>query len=472
MYLVLFNVAGFAIFAWLLLILLPTWKVTRWMGETAVFPVILSILYALGIVPLLMQAGPGMMADFGNAEGVTRLLANRDLALVAWIHILAFDQVVGLMIYRENMQHRYVPLPVQSVLLFGTLMFGPVGFLLYYVLRAWSRGRRAAHAQPAEAEPSVGRVPAAGGVVAAVRTAAAGALAVYRRERMLTAVALLGIVLGLGCAVAIGVRGGELVGAEGHLRKAMAFDVAVGIYLLTLILMLPLGRFSRGGLAAWRVSMTVLTLYALGMETVQIARGIDPRFTKVGSVADQILGGFFFLAAMGMIVTFAIVAWKVFSRRMDGADGPLLLALRYGAVATFGAFAAGMWMSAVQGSRAGAEGSILPLHAIGFHGLQALPLVAILLTWAGVAAHRARPWIHAAGFAWLAACAAVAWQTAQGRSVLELAPANGIAAGSLLAWAVVATMAARTWMRGGTMDAGQGAHASPVAPASAASLVG
>lgn len=453
MYVALFNLAGIAIVAWLLLILLPTWKVTRWIAETAVFPVFLSLVYVLGIVPLLMRTGPGIMGDFGSAEGVTRLLANPDIALIAWIHILAFDQVVGMMIYRENMQHRYVPVPVQSVLLLATLMFGPVGFLTYYVLRAWSRRRRAAAGEPAETEPAVGRVPAAAGVAVAVRTAAAGALAVFRRERVLTAVALLGIVLGIGCAAAIGIRGSEVVGAEGHLRKAMAFDVAVGIYLLTLILLLPLARFSRRGLAAWRVSLALLTLYAFAMENVQIARGIDPRFTRVGSVADQALGGLFFLAAMGMVVTFAIVAWKVAARRMDGADGPLLLAVRYGIVAVFGAFVAGMWMSAAQGSRAGAEGSILPLHAIGFHGMQALPLVAILLTWAGVPMARARPWIHAAGVAWLAACAAVAWQTAQGRPATEVSPANAAAVAALLAWAVVAALAARTWLRGGPVAA-------------------
>lgn len=449
MYVALFDLAGIAIVAWLLLMLLPTWKVTRWIAETAVFPVFLSIVYVLGIVPLLMRTGPGIMADFGSAEGVTRLLANPDVALVAWIHILAFDQLVALMIYRENMQHRYVPLPVQSVLLFATLMFGPAGFLTYYLLRAWSRGRRAAAGQPAETEPAVGRVPAAGGIGMAMRAAGMRALSVYRRERVLTAVALLGIGLGMGCAAAIAVRGGELVGAEGHLRKAMAFDVAVGIYLLTLILLLPLARFSRGGLAAWRVSQVLLVLYAFGMENVQVARGIDPRFTRVGSGLDQMLGGFFFLAALGMIVMFAIVAWKILARRMDGADGPLLLAVRYGMLAVFGGFAAGVWMSAAQGSRTGAEGSILPLHAIGFHGMQAVPLVAILLTWAGVGTYRARPWIHAAGVAWLAACAAIAWQTAQGRAALEFSPANAAAVASLLAWAAVAALAARTWLRAG-----------------------
>ena len=452
MYLALYNVAGFAIVGWLLLILLPAWKVTRRIAETAVFPVFLSLIYVIGIVPLLVQAGPGIISDFGSAEGVTRLLGNADVALIAWIHILAFDQVVGMLIYRDNMHHRYVPLPVQSVLLFATLMFGPMGFLTYYVLRAWARSRRAALEQPAETEPAVGRVPAAGGVGAAMRTAAAGVMGVYRHEWAVASAGVLGIVLGLGCAVAIGVRGTELVGAEGHLRKAMAFDLAVGIYLLTILLLVPLARFSRGGRIGWRVTQVALALYAYGMETVQIARGIDPRFTRVGSVADQALGGVFFLAAIGMVVLFGILAWKVLTRRMDGADGPLLLSLRYAGAATFGAFAAGMWMSLAQSSRVG-EASILPLHAIGFHGLQALPLVAILLVWAGVEAERARPWVHAAGAAWLAACAGIAWQTVAGLPMLELSPATGLAAGALAAYAVVAALAARLWLRGGERPA-------------------
>lgn len=461
MYAFLFNVAALAMLGWLLLIVLPTWRVTRWAAERSVFPVFLSVLYLAGMVPLMARLGPGIMRDFGTAQGVTGLLANPDVALVAWIHILAFDQAVALLIYRDNLQHRWLPIPVQSVILAATLMFGPVGFLSYVALRGLARSRRAALAEPVETAPAVGRIPASGGVAAAGRQAFGQVMAVYRRERVLTAVALLGIVLGLGCAVAIGVRGGEFVAPEGHLRKAMTFDIAIGIYLLTLVLCLPLARFSPRGLATWRAFSVGLTLYAYAIENIQIARGLDPRFSKVASVPEQILGGVFFLTAQGMIVLFGILAWKILRRRMDGADAPLLLALRYGAASTFAAFAAGMWMSAVQGSRAGAEGSILPLHAAGFHGLQALPLVAILLTWAGVHAARTGPWIHAAGIAWLAACAAIAWQTAQGRSVLDLSPAMALAAGSLAAWAAVAALAARTWLRAG-------APATKTVPAAAA----
>src|ERR671913_4466 len=142
MYVTLFNLAGYAIVAWLLLIFLPKWSVPRFVARTAIFPVYLSVLYVVGVAAVLAELGPGLMRDFGSAEGVTRILARGDVALVAWLHILAFDQLVALHIYRENMDHHYVPLPVQSALLALTLMFGPAGFLAYYVLRLVARARK------------------------------------------------------------------------------------------------------------------------------------------------------------------------------------------------------------------------------------------------------------------------------------------------------------------------------------------
>jgi hypothetical protein len=75
------------------------------------------------------------MREFGSAEGVVRLLTGADAALIVWIHLLVFDHLVGVFIYRDNMRVLVVSLPVQSLVLFLTLMFGPAGFLLYYVIR-------------------------------------------------------------------------------------------------------------------------------------------------------------------------------------------------------------------------------------------------------------------------------------------------------------------------------------------------
>jgi hypothetical protein len=135
MYLTLFKLAGFAAPAWALLIFLPTWRGTRWIARSAIVPALLCVLYVVGIGAQIAGSGLGFMRDFGSAEGVARLLGQQDIAIVAWIHFLAFDQLVGIFIYRDNMHHRYVPIPVQSVILFLTFMLGPVGFLLYYLAR-------------------------------------------------------------------------------------------------------------------------------------------------------------------------------------------------------------------------------------------------------------------------------------------------------------------------------------------------
>jgi len=136
MFELLFALAGPAIVLWGLLILLPAWRVTRFVAKTAIFPVYLTVLYTIGIIAAIAESGLGFVRDFGSAEGVIRLLADPDFALLVWIHILCFDQAVGHYVYRDNMEHRYVPLPVQSVLLFLTLMFGPFGLLCYLTLKA------------------------------------------------------------------------------------------------------------------------------------------------------------------------------------------------------------------------------------------------------------------------------------------------------------------------------------------------
>ena len=135
MYLTLFKIAGIVTPAWALMIFLPTWRGTRWLARSAIVPAFICVLYVIGVVAQISTSGFGFMRDFGSAEGVQHLLSQPDIAIIAWIHFLAFDQLVGIFIYRDNMHHRYVPIPVQSVILFFTFMLGPLGFLSYYLVR-------------------------------------------------------------------------------------------------------------------------------------------------------------------------------------------------------------------------------------------------------------------------------------------------------------------------------------------------
>ena len=264
-------------------------------------------------------------------------------------------------------------------------------------------------------------------------------------NRALTVMGFVGIVLGLICLAVMVARGGVPIPPEGDLSKPATFNIAVGIYILTIALFLPSAGFSERGRKRWVRWNVGLFGYAYIIETVQVFRGLDPRFSRHGTPLDQIAGGVFFLTALGVMVLFIIMALRFFRRGRPDADSPVILAIRYGTAAAMGAFIAGIWMSVIQGRTTGAAGNILPLHALGFHGLQAVPLIALLLLWSGYGTHETKKWVHATGIVWVAACAAVAWQTIAGRTVSEISAAPLATAFLLAVWIGIGLFAFWRW---------------------------
>lgn len=439
MYFNLFELASLAIVGWSALIFFPTWSGSRRLAESAFFPIYIAVLYAFGVGALLMELGPGFIADFGTAEGVARLLARQEIAWVAWLHILAFDQVMGLLIYRENMRRRYVPVPVQSVLLFLTLMFGPLGYLAFVAIRVGRLGTRAFD-DDASGEADAAPLPAATDLPPAMPQI----LEAYREERGVTATALAGVALGGLAFIAAGVRG-SVVAPEGDLMKPATFDVALGLFILSLVPWLPAAGFGDAARRRWRHWMIGLLIYAFGIETIQQVRGIDPRFSQA-EPGSQIFGLAFFITALGITSLSVALAARAFDVRASGRRGLLVLAARWASVSMLIGFLAGFWLSANQGRFVGEAGNLLPLHAAGFHAVQAIPLVALMLAWSAVPVDAARRWVHLAGAAWAAACVAIWWQTALGRAVTDLASAAGLAAVALLGtWTLAALRALVAW---------------------------
>jgi hypothetical protein len=259
---------------------------------------------------------------------------------------------------------------------------------------------------------------------------------------------MLGLALGLVCFIGMAFHG-VIVEPEGNLFKAASFDIAVGLYMLTLALVVKIAAFSPRGLRRFRSALIGLTLYGYAVETIQIFRGFDPRFSRVSSPLDQALGGIFFLSAIGILVCFLVLMTRFFFRPTTGESGALILALRYGTAASLLAFGVGITMSALGTPYLRANGNLLPLHAAGFHGIQAVPLVALLLGWARVSEAESRKTVHLAGILWLAFCLAIAWQTSAGRSVLEPSGAMAFASAFLLGWAFILSKALFVFRRSG-----------------------
>ena len=431
MYKSLFALAGFGIFAWLLLIFFPTWRVTRRMAESALVPVYVALLYLVGVIAVFRDMGFGVMADFGTADGVLGLLRTEPVALVAWIHILAFDQVVAHLIYRDNMRHRFVPIPVQSVMMFLTLMLGPLGFLSYYVVRtARSRellgwGERTAAEQPPQRESRFADVMTERSLVPAV-------LQLWRQEARIVQVAGAAMLLAVIAAVLALIGGDWIVAPAGRLKDAMRFDAALTFYLLTLALIVPFAGFDAQEKRSWQRWLVGLATFSLAVENVQVWRGLDPRFAP--NPVDQAIGGVFFLAALGIMLLFIQLSARFF-RDTTLSDHPALrIAMRYASVGAFMAFAVGIVMSGLRTRFIGGGGNMMLLHAGGFHGLQAVPLVALLAGWSAMSVTAAVRAAHVAGGAWLILCAALAAQAFTSQPPLAPGAFNSLAAAMLLVW--------------------------------------
>ncbi len=117
---------------WVLMIFLPKWKVTQWLIKFKLIPLVLALIYAVYII-MTMLDGPAL--DFGSMESVMELFKDDRALLAGWVHYLAFDLLIGMWMLDQNKQlkiHQIIMAPI----LLATFMLGPVGFLLFMIIRA------------------------------------------------------------------------------------------------------------------------------------------------------------------------------------------------------------------------------------------------------------------------------------------------------------------------------------------------
>lgn len=117
---------------WLLMMLAPGWSPTQRIVRSPWIVIAPAALYVLAIVPLI----PTVFADIARPElaKLVELFATPEAVYVAWLHFLAFDLFVGRWVYLEA-RRRGTPWWVSSPILFGCLMFGPLGFCLWLLAR-------------------------------------------------------------------------------------------------------------------------------------------------------------------------------------------------------------------------------------------------------------------------------------------------------------------------------------------------
>jgi hypothetical protein len=120
-----------AMLGWIvLLILSPFW------GSFDKFLIgVIITLFAIVYAWLVLKVfTPGDFEKFGSLNGVMDLFTNKTAVTAGWVHYLAFDLMVGTWIKKNGLKYNISHWVLVPCLLL-TFMLGPVGLLLYLVIR-------------------------------------------------------------------------------------------------------------------------------------------------------------------------------------------------------------------------------------------------------------------------------------------------------------------------------------------------
>jgi hypothetical protein len=253
----------------------------------------------------------------------------------------------------------------------------------------------------------------------------------FEGEMWMVLTGLLGIFIAGLCAVWVMLYGGPVT-PDGDVLKAVSFDAAIGIFLLSTAAILPFAAMGAKSKKFFRRSIIFLTLYCYFAETVQNFRGVNPRFVENGTPFDNVVSSFFTLVALLLVLDYLFLAVHFFRKRAYLQRAVLVVAIRYSMIAVMLSFAAGIWISVNEGRLTGLHGNIIWLHGLGFHALQAVPFVAWLTERKLHNKLTRHTFIHITGITFILGLLAIGWQTYLGYSIFHLSVISLLAICSFL----------------------------------------
>lgn len=121
---------------WVLMWFMPTHERTKQlMNNEWLFLTPLLVAYVLAVLPNLADLLLALSSDMPTPDLVADLFSDREIALVAWLHFLAFDTMAGKMTWSRLMKAEK-PIQVSMPILFLSMMVAPLGYLIgQYVTR-------------------------------------------------------------------------------------------------------------------------------------------------------------------------------------------------------------------------------------------------------------------------------------------------------------------------------------------------
>ncbi|ASK88818.1 ABA4-like family protein [Sphingorhabdus sp. SMR4y] len=126
----------YALAMWVILLLAPrtgTVMTGLFYGGVALLAASYAALMVL-LIGGIVDSGTGAAMDFSSLAGVQQTLSSPGGATIGWIHYLSFDLFVGIWVARNADKYGFARWLQIPILLF-VLMLGPLGLILYLLLR-------------------------------------------------------------------------------------------------------------------------------------------------------------------------------------------------------------------------------------------------------------------------------------------------------------------------------------------------
>ena len=131
---------------WVMLIALPNSKFTSFFVNSIILPLILSTAYAYIVYQTILSDGL-ILESFQlylSIENLYTLFANESFLLIFWLHFLALNLFVGSWISRDGVKYN-IPRGVVFFPLILVYFIGPIGLVLYWIIRVFYAKRLSFH---------------------------------------------------------------------------------------------------------------------------------------------------------------------------------------------------------------------------------------------------------------------------------------------------------------------------------------
>ena len=131
---------------WLMLIIIPNSKFTQIFVNSIIIPLILSAAYIYIIYQTILLDEPifDVFKLYLNLDNLYTVFATESFLLVFWLHFLTLNLFLGSWVSRDGIKYN-MSRSVVFIPLFLIYFTGPLGLVLYWILRVFFAKRLSFH---------------------------------------------------------------------------------------------------------------------------------------------------------------------------------------------------------------------------------------------------------------------------------------------------------------------------------------